>query len=105
MRTRVWITAVATISALIAAAASTTAVAAEYGVADTSGLVRPAAWAPPQGYVYEAAWLSTSSSQAYCESQGEKGISEGRWTAYACLKEYRGGTDIPLLFQVLYVKK
>ncbi|WP_437018776.1 hypothetical protein [Streptomyces sp. enrichment culture] len=64
----------------------------------------PAGWAPPQGYVYEAAWLATA-DLAYCKSQGEKGISEGRWTAYVCRQEYRGGADIPLLHQVLYVKK
>jgi hypothetical protein len=62
----------------------------------------PEGWAPPQGYVYEAAWLA---SKDYCESQGRKGISEGRWTAYLCHEEYRGGADIPFLMQVLYVKK
>jgi hypothetical protein len=65
----------------------------------------PAGWGPPQGYIYEASWLATQDSKAYCESQGEKGISESRWTAYVCHEEYRGGADIPLLFQVLYVKK
>ncbi|WP_159058440.1 hypothetical protein [Streptomyces europaeiscabiei] len=55
----------------------------------------------PQGHVYEAAWVATPD---YCKSQGEKGISEGRWTAYLCRQEYRGA-DLPLLHQVLYVKK
>ncbi|GGY22072.1 hypothetical protein [Streptomyces djakartensis] len=55
----------------------------------------------PQGYVYEAAWLATPD---YCRSEGEKGIAEGRWTAYVCRQEYRGA-DVPLLHQVLYVKK
>lgn len=65
----------------------------------------PAGSAAPQGYVYEAAWPATPGSKVSCESQGRRGISEGRWTAYMCREEYRGGTDIPLLFQVLYVKK
>ncbi|MET9678854.1 hypothetical protein [Streptomyces coeruleorubidus] len=55
----------------------------------------------PQGYVYEAAWMATPE---YCKSEGEKGIKEGRWTAYVCRQEYRGA-DLPLLHQVLYVKK
>ncbi|MFJ4816261.1 hypothetical protein [Streptomyces sp. NPDC088801] len=59
---------------------------------------------PPHGYVYEAAWLATQ-NMSYCKSEGEKGISEGRWTAYVCREEYRGGVDLPLLHQVLYVKK
>jgi hypothetical protein len=65
----------------------------------------PAGSAAPQGYVYEVAWPRTPDSKVSCESQGRRGISEGRWTAYVCREEYRGGTDIPLLFQVLYVKK
>lgn len=65
----------------------------------------PAASTAPQGYVYEAAWPRTPDSKTFCESQGRRGISEGRWTAYLCREEYRGGTDVPLLFQVLYVKK
>ncbi|GGV24167.1 hypothetical protein GCM10010260_75720 [Streptomyces filipinensis] len=61
-----------------------------------------AASTPPAGYVYQAAWITTPE---YCESRGKEGITEGRWTAYLCREEYRGGTDIPLLYQVLYVKK
>ncbi|GGX28371.1 hypothetical protein GCM10010297_57320 [Streptomyces malachitofuscus] len=64
----------------------------------------PSGWNPPEGYVFEASWLGTS-DLAYCKSQGEKGIAEGRWTEYLCRAEYRGGADIPLLHQVLYVKK
>ncbi|MDQ1017836.1 hypothetical protein [Streptomyces afghaniensis] len=58
---------------------------------------------PPQGYVQEAAWLATADAKAYCEAEGKKGISAGRWTAYVCLTEPRG--ELPLFFQVLYVKK
>lgn len=36
---------------------------------------------------------------------GRKGNLGGAWTAYVCQEEYRGGANIPLLFQVLYVKK
>lgn len=61
-----------------------------------------AVWTPPDGYVYEAAWFGTA---AYCESQGKKGVAEGRWTDYLCHAELRQGADIPLLFHVLYVKK
>ena len=64
----------------------------------------PAGSNSPQGYVYEAAWLATG-DLSHCTSEGEKGISEGRWTAYVCREEYRGGADLPLLHQVLYVKK
>ncbi|MEU1849558.1 hypothetical protein ABZ499_09850 [Streptomyces sp. NPDC019990] len=61
----------------------------------------PAGSDVPAGYVYEAAWLATPD---HCKSQGEKGISEKRWTAYVCRQEYRGA-DLLLLHQVLYVKK
>jgi hypothetical protein len=65
----------------------------------------PAGATAPQGYVFDASWLASAESKAYCESQGKKGVSEGRWSAYLCREEYRGGADIPLLQQVLYVKK
>lgn len=94
-------TAALVAGAVLQAPASAAIAANTSGAASASGRFATA-WTPPEGYVYEAAWLA---SEAYCEAQGEKGISEGRWTAYVCNREYRGGADIPLLFWVLYVKK
>ncbi|GHE46107.1 hypothetical protein [Streptomyces capitiformicae] len=118
MRIRTWVAVGGAVSALLTVPVSATAAAAEAEVFTWS---TPAGGLPPGsdrgteqatseqsvplGYVYEAAWLSTPDAKAYCESQGMKGIAEGRWAAHICREEYRRLTDIPLRFHVLYVKK
>ncbi|GAA2558783.1 MULTISPECIES: hypothetical protein [Streptomyces] len=61
----------------------------------------PEGWNPPQGHVKEAEWLGTG---AMCRAEGEKGVREGRWSAYLCRSVHKGA-DLPMLHQQLYVKK
>ncbi|MEU8892558.1 hypothetical protein [Streptomyces sp. NPDC048442] len=52
---------------------------------------------PPAGYVRETSFHGTA---AACQTAGQAGIAEGKWTAYFC---YQALPFTP--FQELYVKK
>ncbi|KOU43927.1 hypothetical protein [Streptomyces sp. WM6378] len=59
-------------------------------------------WTAPPGFVFDSALLSTPEG---CRAKGEKGIAQGKWSAYVCHEQLVQVTDVPLLYQFLYVKR
>ncbi|MEU4728464.1 MULTISPECIES: hypothetical protein [unclassified Streptomyces] len=102
-----WVAAAAVAGSFLTATMSGTAMASEVpaGVtAATEGTsetgVQAAISTVPEGYVGYKSYMTPKE----CETRGQRGITEGTWSAYVC-EPIRLGVEMPLYFYGLYVKK